>query len=87
MKWHLESNKVFCCDAFKNCFTLKPINLFVPLRKKSGPPLKKSCGRPWNCLTFSVEYKPDYFIRVCQSEYANKIPLKCVKFFQRPFPH
>ena len=33
MKWHLESNKVFCCDAFKNCFALKSKNLCVPLRK------------------------------------------------------
>ena len=46
MKWHLESKKVFCCEAFKNLFTLKPINLYVPLKKKSGPPPEKILRTP-----------------------------------------
>ena len=42
MKWHLESNKAFYCDAFKSLFTLKPINLDFTLRKKMSNVFDKS---------------------------------------------
>ena len=59
MKCHLESNKVFCCDAFKNCFTLKPINLFLPLRKNSGTPPEKILRTPLmeaTCSSLGIQF-------------------------------